>query len=323
MASKRTSTGERAARRASDGNGRDAELGALRSALASRLTTDLVDRLGTRGIHTLGDLGAAGGIQEATRNLRDLKVGPRLADELDAHVRLSTLPTTAAVNARLIKAGFTSLDRIADAPRDGFVAKVGRRVGGAEKAAALHAVATAQSQFLSNVLTGERVQARPGGAAGTGRAVDAVSPELCDCDCRDATSPVAYLADLLDYAIKHLRSVVFSAGLRGEYFADTSFGTKALDQVDATVNFDWGTGSPAAALPSGRLLSAVDRDGEAAGNGRVHLLRRGRRRRPWSPAVGGRAAGRRRVELGIGRDSEQSGRAVRVRSFSRAVSATT
>ena len=251
MASKRTKTGERAARRAAGTRtGRDAELGTLRPGLAAGLTTGLIDRLGARGIHTLADLSAVGGIREATRNLRSVKVDPRLADELDAQVRLSTLPTTAAVNARLIKAGFTSLDRIADTPRDEFVSAVARGVGGAEKATALHAVASAQSQFLSNVLTGARVEARNGGSAGTARAVDAVLPELCNCDCRDASSPVAYLADLLDYAIKHLQNVVFSSGLRGEYFTDTSFGAKALERIDPTVDFDWGTGSPAAALPA-------------------------------------------------------------------------
>jgi hypothetical protein len=248
MAAKRTKTDERAAPR-NAGNGRDAELDALRPKLAARLTIGLVDRLGGRGIHTLGDLGAAGGIQKATRNLRDVKVGPHLTDELDAHLRLSTLPTTPAVNKRLIAKGFTSLDRIADAPRDEFVAAMKGRVGGPEKAAALHATASAQSQFLSNVLTGELVNGR-NGTAGTARAIDVVAPELCDCDCRDATSPVAYLADLLDYTIKHLRSVVFASGLRGEYFADTSFGANSLERVDTTVDFDWGGGSPDASLPA-------------------------------------------------------------------------
>src|SRR6185436_806439 len=39
-----------------------------------------------------------------------------------------------------------------------------------------------------------------------------------------------------------------STGLKGEYFDTSSFNLLKLTRVDATVNFDWGTGSPAASI---------------------------------------------------------------------------
>ena len=39
-------------------------------------------------------------------------------------------------------------------------------------------------------------------------------------------------------------------GLRGDYYIGTNFDTFKLSRTDATVNFDWGTGSPDAAIPA-------------------------------------------------------------------------
>ncbi|HZH02784.1 MAG TPA: PA14 domain-containing protein [Myxococcaceae bacterium] len=43
------------------------------------------------------------------------------------------------------------------------------------------------------------------------------------------------------------------AGLKGEYFSDTGFSSLALSRTDATVNFDWGSGSPGAGVPQDRF----------------------------------------------------------------------
>ena len=42
-------------------------------------------------------------------------------------------------------------------------------------------------------------------------------------------------------------------GLRGDYFSGISFNALVASRTDATVSFDWGTGSPAAGLPSDRF----------------------------------------------------------------------
>src|SRR5262249_23907022 len=39
------------------------------------------------------------------------------------------------------------------------------------------------------------------------------------------------------------------AGLMGQYFADQTLSKLVLSRTDAAVNFDWGTGSPAASVP--------------------------------------------------------------------------
>jgi len=42
----------------------------------------------------------------------------------------------------------------------------------------------------------------------------------------------------------------YEPGLKGEYFSGMNFNTLLLTRVDDTVNFDWGTGSPAPQVPS-------------------------------------------------------------------------
>lgn len=39
-------------------------------------------------------------------------------------------------------------------------------------------------------------------------------------------------------------------GLKGDYYSDTSFGTLVLSRTDATVDFNWGSGSPASTISS-------------------------------------------------------------------------
>jgi hypothetical protein len=70
----------------------------------------------------------------------------------------------------------------------------------------VHVAARAQTHFLNNVLIGHRAHLANGFTSqipGVGLA--APSPATCTCkDCQAATSPLAYLADLLDYVPAHV-----------------------------------------------------------------------------------------------------------------------
>ena len=123
----------------------------------------------------------------------------------------------------------------ADTPRAEFEAAVGDAVG-VETAAAVHAAAGAQSRFLSNLVAEGLVSSAYAASSPGAQALANIVSPTCSCDCRDATSPVAYLADLLDYAVKHLRKVTFTNGLLGEYFRDAAFGSKHLERVESAVD---------------------------------------------------------------------------------------
>jgi hypothetical protein len=128
------------------------------------------------------------------------------AGVLKAHSQLSVLPSDAAMNAQLIAAHYESLQDIATAPLDTFVATVGPRIG-SDRAEKLHTAATAQSRFLANVLTDLRVNANNGLSEGSLAPLTSLETQVCGCkDCQNAASPLAYLVDLLDYAVRHLKS---------------------------------------------------------------------------------------------------------------------
>jgi PA14 domain len=136
--------------------------------------------------------------------------------------------------------------RISPRCRDKFVAKVGRRLPH-PVAAALHDAAVAQERIMANVVAAARTDAA---AATTVQTIDQAIDASCGCEeCRSAAGPAAYLADLLDYAVRHLRRVVAGRGLRGEYFTG-AFTQKQLERLDATIDFDWGAGAPDPRLPA-------------------------------------------------------------------------
>lgn len=176
-----------------------------------------------------------------TRNKHPL--GEKTWESLSAQAAFASMPTTAEANARLYAAGFADPSAITALPREEFVARVGRRLS-RPAAESVYMAAQAQQRLLVN--------ARLGVATGsTSLPGNNATPTLpCNCDnCQSATSPAAYLADLLDYAVEHLSIVEISSGLRGQYFAD-SFSTPVAERIDAQINFDWGFGAPMPRIPA-------------------------------------------------------------------------
>ena len=121
---------------------------------------------------------------------------------LNAHLSLSTLSVDVLANKKLIEKGFTSPARIAATNPKIFRKKMSGTIED-KKMDVLLSKASAQTDFLNNLHAGFKAD----------RANRYVSSPLSglfkekDCQCRDcesAVSPLAYLADLLEYARKNV-----------------------------------------------------------------------------------------------------------------------
>ena len=168
----------------------------LDTTLQLQLPPELLAHLADKGIQDLKDIREAGGISR----IKGLPVSPDhpAVRALEAHASLSTLSADVHVNNKLIKQGYTSASAIASVPRTNFVSFAHTDLGDF-KAAQLQVVSQAQTQFLSNVVTGLRADRANG--------FDSPIPDFeiedvsdvfvpqCSCkDCEAAVSPTAYLA---------------------------------------------------------------------------------------------------------------------------------
>jgi len=122
---------------------------------------------------------------------------------------LALLSTEPRVTQTLIQRGYTSLAAIARAPRPDFVSFAQDTLGDAG-AAQLQEIARAQTHFLDNALTSLRLYNLNGllfKQLDDASILGKLLTPLCDCqDCEAATSPGAYLADLLEYTLTHVKN---------------------------------------------------------------------------------------------------------------------
>jgi hypothetical protein len=129
---------------------------------------------------------------------------------LEAHTSLTRLSPDVNLNHALItQHQYLSPSHIARAPQSDFVAAAGDLIGDF-KAAQIHMTAIGQSQLLDNET--HRMLARKGNGQDMERPDipwSSYAPALADCGCTDceaAVSPLAYLADLLDYTVRHVKN---------------------------------------------------------------------------------------------------------------------
>lgn len=166
----------------------------------------LITELGNLGIQTVQDLQAAGNLAD----IPGLKTPPSDSGviRLQAHADLSRISPDTTLNSYLIDTGFTSLHAIATTTQSDFVKAVADRSGDFT-AAALHTRATAFSHLVSNVVQGALAAppaTQPDWVRQNLEQYAGAALDRCDCeDCQMAISPLAYLADLLDYAVRHLK----------------------------------------------------------------------------------------------------------------------
>ena len=176
----------------------------LSTALQLPISPELMAALTQRGIHTLADVQKTGGLSQ----IEGLPVAPDdpVLQALEAHASLCTLSSDLQFNDNLIKRGFASPSAIARSTRSAFARAVPEL--GDFKAAEMYARATAYQKVLTNAAI-QLLASKANGFSGVELdIVDALPnllPQKCGCqDCEAAVSPLAYLADLLDYAVEHL-----------------------------------------------------------------------------------------------------------------------
>lgn len=125
-----------------------------------------------------------------------------VVDVLDAHAALSLLPAEVYTKAALIQAGYRDVYAIARAPREDLARALGEGVD----VDAVQVAAIDHAGLLTNRIIDARVRAASRDRSSLPQALQDALPQTCDCpDCRSATGPIAYLADLLDYTLRHLR----------------------------------------------------------------------------------------------------------------------
>lgn len=175
----------------------------LATALQIQFPVQLISFLAEREIHSLDHIRRAGGIS----HLEGLPVEPNdpAVQTLEAHAYLSLLSSDVQLNATLIEKGYTSMAAIASIPRSAFVASI-QEVLDAPQAEKLHQKAHAQMSCLINVVTNQRAELANGFASLVFDSIRDLFPIRCDCpDSESAVSPLAYLTELLDYTMAHVK----------------------------------------------------------------------------------------------------------------------
>ena len=177
-------------------------LAELSNAVQLPISPQLVAALAERGIHTLADVHKTGGLSQ----IGGLPVAPDdpAIPALEAHASLSTLSSDLQFNDALIKRGFASPSAIARSTRSAFARAIPEL--GDFKTVEMYARAGAQQKVLTNA-TIQILASKANGFSGPDFGIFETLPQKCGCDdCEAAVSPLAYLADLLDYAVEHLEN---------------------------------------------------------------------------------------------------------------------
>jgi hypothetical protein len=192
----------------------------LDKTLDLKLPAPLLTFLASQNVHSLADINAAGGIGR----LPGLPVPANDAavQTLEAHASLSQLSPDPRVNAALITRGYASPAAISGAGRSDFVSAAHDQLGDVS-AARMFIEARVHARVLDNVATHRRAGKSNGFDASQTISIpgfDAQFPASCGCeDCHAAVSPLAYLADLINYALAHAQNNGTAIDL--QFLADT------------------------------------------------------------------------------------------------------
>lgn len=172
--------------------------------------------LAEKRISTLEDIVRSGGLA----NQNYLKPDDPKLKVLDAIANLTLVSTDLPVNKLLVDNGYFHLLDIADETPKRFATRMEGSLDSG-LSTRLHTVASVQARMLSNEVTANKIETQFGLGLAGNRPLDKVLPPLCGCDdCHQAISPLAYLADLLNYAMRHVRfnrNAITLADLEGKF----------------------------------------------------------------------------------------------------------
>lgn len=143
------------------------------------------------------------------REAKDIEKSPGLGqadikelDLLRKHARLQLISRDHATNQHLVDAGISDVTDIARQTRSGFANKLKGKLD-RKKADALHGLAMRATAAASRLAIADRVDAANNRVSKVQAQTAETQP--CACDCQSAVSPLAYLADLLDYTVRHVQ----------------------------------------------------------------------------------------------------------------------
>lgn len=207
--------------------------------LELELDPDLLSALADQGIETLAGVRAAGGLQ----HLEDLPVSsadPSLV-AIESHAQLEMVIDDAAVRNTLIDNGIPDVPSLGGSSREGMITYTYERMPESDGANAWSG-AGLLNHLSSNIFAG----------LGSKAALDALQdeafedlleklqPKQCGCkDCEAATSPLAYLAELLDYTVRNVKDagqLVDLGSLTQTFHQPFGDLPTACDQVDVEVS---------------------------------------------------------------------------------------
>lgn len=176
-----------------------------------QLPESLAAYLNREGISDLKQLAQRGGL--AALKTRPEGVPEEVVRQIDAHAQLALFSDDPGLNARLIEKGYTSVGAIARTDQDTFVAAT-QGILGEQEATTLHLRTTATFLTLNNLITQGSIQG-PTKDEFTGNLLTTIDEAPCVCeDCEAAVSPLAYLADLLDYTVAYVQDNNFAITLK-------------------------------------------------------------------------------------------------------------
>lgn len=180
-------------------------IGELSEQLELQIPAELGRFFKEHKITTLTDLRRTGGLSRM-ENLPVASDDPAVVT-LEAHANLSAVSNDIAANALMVDKGYTNVHAMTMAPRSKFVTTA-QPAFGDFKAAQTQVVAYAQTQLATQMMTGIAANVvngfKPGIIWDDFKITEWIERK-CGCeDCESSVSPLAYLADLLEYAITHL-----------------------------------------------------------------------------------------------------------------------
>lgn len=208
--------------------------------IALNLSPELQHALKGKKIENLAAVLSAGTLQDVNGFPADSEDGKALRT-LEAHARLSALSSDVMVNSKLIVKGYQNPITIAKTPLAHFTETM-RKDLGLVGSAQLHIEAQALTKYLDNAATSLLADSANHFVAVNRRGDGDLPPTFekylpipCNCaDCEAAVSPLAYLADLLDYVLSHVK--IGATPITLDYLVRTLL-YQPLDQLPADCSF--------------------------------------------------------------------------------------
>ncbi|HVR25359.1 MAG TPA: neuraminidase-like domain-containing protein [Candidatus Polarisedimenticolia bacterium] len=171
----------------------------LNTTLKLGISAEVLKQLSSLGVESLSDIVSKGGLA----NVKGISLGDNAAlKALDAQANLSLVSTDLNLNSQLIAAGYSNVLDIALSPPSLFLKSIPKV--DAMAATNIHNLARVAERVVTNASSDVRMRTLRGDLSVPGPSAN-LFPKTCGCEnCQNASSPMAYLVDLLDYATRHV-----------------------------------------------------------------------------------------------------------------------